>query len=158
MIKGFSIGGYRISVFVRKVQIVDGIKSVLPDGNHVIMLDMENASLRQVECEIWRLQNKYRLGSADIFQSSDSDHYHVYVWSRVSLRLLLQIMCDCRYEDYKHMFFSAKRRHAVLRLTDKGGSQIRYLQSVSSINRDTCSHRDLQYFTRYQTANRVGGI
>ena len=158
MIKGFSLGGYRISIFVRKIVVVDGIKSILPDGQHAIMMDCENCSLRQLEQEIWRLQNKYRLGSADILQSSDGDHFHVYIWSRVPLRRLIRIMLDCRYEDWKHIFFTMKRKHSVLRLTAKSGSQIAYLQAVSSPYVDTCSHKDFRSFVRYQTANRVGGV
>ena len=156
MIRGFSLFGHRVSVFIRKVTVVDGVKSILPNGRHCIMMDFEDCSLRQAECEIARLQNKFRLGSADIFQSSDSNHFHIYIWTAVDLRRLLTIMLDATHEDWKHAFFSMKRKHSVLRLTDKSGSKITYIESLTSVYPDSCSEKDLANFVRYQTANRGG--
>ena len=158
MIRGITIGSFRISLFLRKVTKVYGVNSKLAGGGHCIMMDCEDCSLRQLETEIWRLQNKYALGAADIFQTSAADHFHVYIWTRLELNAMLQVLLDCRYEDYKHIVFSTRRKWVTLRLTDKYESKITYLETLTSQYANTCSERDLESFTLYQTANKPGVV
>jgi len=136
---------------MRKVVRVRGVNSNLRDGDHCIMMDCEDCSLRQIVNEVARLQNFWQLGPADIFSTGDSDHWHVYIWTRMEWRRCLQVMLNCVYEDYKHVMFSMKRRHATLRLSDKGGHSVGYCISITSIYPATCSNKELVSFTEYQT-------
>lgn len=155
MYRNFKLFGHRIVVYNRKVQKVNGVNSNLKDGNHIIMLDFDEATLKQTRIEIIRLQKLYRLGTASIVSTGRPLSYHVYIWNRCTWRQAIQIAASCRYMDLKHLEFSLRRGHFTLRISEKNSRVIKVIEEVVSPYNVTTSFAELESFVIYETANKV---
>lgn len=75
----FRIGSYVITFFSFRITKIEnpviGINSYLKNGNHVLLLDYDDISKKELIKDIVGLQHKFALGDAKIFRSSRKEFY-----------------------------------------------------------------------------------
>jgi hypothetical protein len=129
-----------------QTQTLEGITSLLSDGKHIIMWDLDTGhTLKEIEAVLRWIQQKYNL--SHIYIASDAiGSYRAWCFSRVDLKIFLSILVDSLdILDYSFFYYTVKRRKATLR-TDR--KRDRPFQEVVSFLPS--------YFTPYPTkAERV---
>lgn len=148
----FSMFGRRIAFYMRKVQSVKGVNSDLPDGKHIPMLDVDDRTLRQVENEAARVQDRFGLGPAHIFSTGRPGGWHVYFLSRVDWKEAMRIAVDFDGTDTAHLVWSLRRGHFTLRFGRKSGRPVEFVSLIDSVIRPTAWPHELASFTLYETA------
>ena len=99
-------------------QTLEGVTSLLKNGKHIVMFDLEDCSLEQAEETLSYVQEKYDL--SDIFILSDKERsFRAWCFNFVELKTFLKILLDVDYLDYNFFYYTVKRRKATLRLSNK---------------------------------------
>ncbi len=151
----FKLFNRRIAIYSRRVQSILGVNSNLKDGNHIIMLDCDDVYLADLKEELRRLQIRYRLPSGRIASTGRFNSWHVYYWVRLPFREALTVAVDCKYCDWKYIYFSTLRKHFTLRVSDKAMRKIVPVDIVHSYIDDTSNPDDIASAVKYETASRV---
>jgi hypothetical protein len=149
---------FRIVFYWRKVTEVSGVNSVTKDGFHIPMIDTDECSLAQCIEEIRKLQRVYKLGAASICSTGRPDSYHIYIWTKMSWKDAIQVVSSCKIGDLKHLYFSLRRGHFTLRISDKKGRKVKLIEEVVSKYKSNCDFNDLDSFVKYETASKIGVI
>ena len=110
-------------------QTLEDISSLLRDGRHIVMWDLEVA-LEQAEDVLRKIQRRYNL--SHIFIVSDIEgSYRGWCFSKVSFKILLSILVDSLdIIDYSFFYYTVKRRKETLRTDRKKGRPPQQLVSV----------------------------
>ena len=112
--------GWTFFVMLAKTQTLEGVSSLLPDGKHIIMWDLENCTLEQAEETLRRVQREYIL--SHIFIVADAEgSYRAWCFTKVDLGIFLRILLDTEHVDYSFFYYTVKRRKATLRTDNKKG-------------------------------------
>ncbi|OGH06788.1 MAG: hypothetical protein A2W22_06145 [Candidatus Levybacteria bacterium RBG_16_35_11] len=112
-----------------KTQRLEGITSLLLNGKHIVLADIEDCSLEEAEKELLYVQQKYSL--SDIFIVSDRDRsYRAFCYSQVDYKTLLKILLDIPHLDMVFFNYTVKRKKATLRVSNKKDRQKQELVSV----------------------------
>ena len=122
--------------------VVDGVNSLVRKGkewheNHIPMIDYDDAiSLENLIAETKRLQKKFKLGNAWIFESS-YHHYHVVYFEDVldyfdCLRILHDTPCCRQYKMWRML-----RQNMTLRMSSKDGSRPKFAFMVKKLRNDS---------------------
>ena len=148
----FRIGRYRFMSYCRPTQYVTGYDSDLPDGQHIVMIDTDSCSLRQVESECMRQQAKWGLGNAIIISTGRPDSWHVIYRTRRPWRQALAIAFDFEHCDLKHIKFSMDRGHFTLRLSPKSGRRLDFQSEIWAEPASDIYADDIFKAVRYETA------
>ena len=154
MFTKFKILNYRVMIYARRVYKTSGVNSQLGDGLHIPMFDCDSVNIRELETEVMRLQELFRLGRCVIVNTGRPDSYHVYFMNKIGWRRSIQIGLECRYVDLKHIQFSLKRGHYTLRLAAKANRTLFVTSIIESMYEITASKDDLNSFVLYETANK----
>ena len=121
--------GWTFFVMLAKTQTLEGVSSLLSDGRHIVMWDLENCTLEQAEETLRAVQRQYNL--SHIFLVGDTEgSYRAWCFSKVDLKTLLHILLDTEYLDYVFFYYTVKRRKATLRTDSKRGRPPQQLVSV----------------------------
>lgn len=111
-------------------QTLEGVTSLLSDGRHIVMWDLEGCSLEQAQITLRKVQREY--GLSHIYIVSDVEgSYRAWCFSKVAFETLLAILVDSLdIIDYSFFYYTVKRRKATLRTNSKRG---RPPQKVASV-------------------------
>lgn len=151
----FKLLGRRIVFYNRKVEKVDGVNSLTKNGLHIPMIDTDECSMNECMHVTKKLQHFYKLGDASICTTGRPNSFHVYIWSEMDWRDAIKIVAAHELCDLKHLFFSLRREHFTLRISDKKGRKIEELVRIKSPYPTNCSYKDLQSFVSYETASKL---
>jgi hypothetical protein len=103
-----------------KTQTLEGVSSLLPDGRHIVMWDLEGCRLAEAEETLRRVQIEYDL--SHIFIVADAEgSYRAWCFTKVDSRTFLRILLDTEHVDYSFFYYTVKRRKATLRTNSKKG-------------------------------------
>ena len=121
------LGSFTFFAMISKTQSLEGVCSrVSKDkhgGKHIILLDLEGASLEKVVEALRKVQLSYGLG--DVWLVSDAPKsfrawcFSVRPWTTY-LRIMLDLI-DSGVLDYNFYFWTVKRGEATLRTSNKQG-------------------------------------
>jgi hypothetical protein len=112
-----------------KTQTLEGVSSLLSDGSHIIMWDLENCTLELAEETLRTVQRTYDL--PHIYLVSDAEgSYRAWCFARIDFRTFLHILLDTEYVDYTFFYYTVKRRKATLRTDRKRGRPPQQLACV----------------------------
>lgn len=121
--------GLNLFVSLSEVQTLEGITSLLPNGKHIILIDLENCSQLEAEGSLRKLQRKR--GLPDIFLVSDLEKsFRAWCYAQVDLKTLLQILLDVEFLDWNFFWWTVKRGKATLRTSNKKNRPPQKLVSV----------------------------
>jgi len=99
-------------------QTLEGVTSLLRNGKHIIMWDLEGCSQEQAEETLRKVQSSYSL--SDIFIFSDIERsFRPWCFSQVDLNTFLKILLDTDYVDPLFFYHTVKRKKATLRVSNK---------------------------------------
>jgi len=118
----FRIHKFNRTLFVMysDTQTLEGATSLLKNGKHIVMWDLEDCSLDEAKETLRNVQKKYNL--ADIYIVSDAERsYRAWCYSFVDFKTLLHILLDTDHLDYIFFYYTVKRRKATLRTNNKKG-------------------------------------
>jgi hypothetical protein len=125
------IGTVTFFAMLSVTQTLEGLTSLLRNGNHIILWDIEGkTSLPQVEEKLRQLQGKYCL--SDIYVVSDKlGSYRAWCFTEVCSNTLIQILADSLdIIDYNFFYWTVVRGKATLRISDKKGRLPQKIVSV----------------------------
>jgi hypothetical protein len=121
--------GYTVFMMLAETQTLEGITSLLPNGKHNPLFDIEKRNPQQPEKEfleqvinaLSESQTKYWL--PDIFLVSDNEgSYRAWCFAEVNftdyLRMQLDLL-DAGILDYNFFWWTVKQGKATLRLSEK---------------------------------------
>jgi hypothetical protein len=113
-------GNLTFFAMLSRMQRLEGVTSLQPDGKHIIMWDLENCTLTEAEATLRNVQGQYNL--SHIYLVSDSEgSYRAWCFSKVDLKTFLHILLDTDHVDYSFVYYTVKRRKATLRTSCKKG-------------------------------------
>ena len=116
-------------MMLSETQTLEGVTSLLKNGKHIVMFDLEDCTLEEAEETLMKVQISYNL--SDIFIVSDKERsYRAWCYSFVDLKTFLHILLDVDYLDYNFFYYTVKRRKATLRVNNKKNRQKQELVSV----------------------------
>jgi len=155
MIIKLTLGFIRITFTIAPVQTVVGINSNIDDKKkyHILMWDFHRAGLVAIHKALRRVQVKYKLPKIYIFESSPL-HYHAYSFRKVTFLELLKILCDTEYIDEDFVRFTAIRKCATLRITEKDSYTPRLVKVMRSYWKEDSSLMKLKNIVFYETLYR----
>ena len=154
MFTKFKIFNWRIMVYARRVYKTGGINSKLASGLHIPMFDCDKVNIRDLETEVIRIQELFRLGRALIVNTGRPDSYHVYYLTKTDWRQCIIIGANFRYVDLKHIQFSLKRGHFTLRLLPKATRTLFVTSIIESMYESNVTKDEINSFVLYETANK----
>lgn len=99
-------------------QTLEGIASLLNDGSHVLMWDMEKCTLEQAEETLRNVQGKYGLSDILIFSDKEGS-YRAICFSRVDFRTFMRVLLATEHVDWNFIYWTMKRGKATLRTSNK---------------------------------------
>lgn len=110
--------GYTFFMMLSNTQPLEGVTSLLKNGKHIIMFDLEGCSLEEAKETLMKVQISYNL--SDIFIVSDKERsYRAWCFKPVDLKTYLKILLDTDYVDWNFFYYTVKRKKATLRLSSK---------------------------------------
>lgn len=151
----FRIRNWLTVFYVRKSKKVTGMNSDLINGDSMLMMDCDNVKLVDLQIELRRLIEKYRLPNCHIFTTGRDNSFHVYSWVSRPFLKCLAIASDCNYIDEKYVYFSARRSHFTLRISPKSNRTIEYHSTIFSRFADESSPYALSSKVNYYTASKL---
>jgi hypothetical protein len=115
------IANYTLFFMLSHTQTLEGVTSLLPNGKHMPLFDIENCSLEKAEFELKALQAIYSL--SDIFITSDKERsFRSWCFAQVTfneyLRMMLDLL-DAGILDYNFFWWTVKQSKATLRVNSK---------------------------------------
>lgn len=114
------IGTITFFVMLSETQTLEGLTSLLPNGKHIPLWDIEgNTSLPEAEQKLREIQSKYNL--SDIYIVSDKRaSYRGWCFTEVASKTLIQILADSLdIIDYNFFYWTIFRGKATLRVNNK---------------------------------------
>jgi len=102
------------------------------DEEHILMIDYDDKlSLTNLETETRRLQEKYSLGDATIYESSYHHYNIIYHQDCLNyftcLRIIHDTPCDPEYKKWRMI-----RQQMTLRMNEKEGNKIKKVITITS--------------------------
>ena len=116
--KHFGDLGFSTLILFAKTQRLHGITSLLPNGMHFILADVENCSLEEAIDETKYVQMKYGLSNMYIYSDSERS-FRIFCYSEVDFKTLLQILLDFKHLDMIFFGYTVRRKKATLRTNRK---------------------------------------
>jgi hypothetical protein len=113
--------GITFFVMLAHTQSLQGVSSLLPNGKHMPLFDIENCSLNEAENALRELQTKY--GLSDVSITSDKDRsFRAWCFLPVCYIDYLRIQLDLLVVgilDYNFFWWTVKQGKATLRVNSK---------------------------------------
>lgn len=116
--KHFGNYGFSLLFLFALTQRLHGIASLLPNGMHFILADVENCSFEQVVEEAKYVQQKYGLSNMYIYSDTERS-YRVFCYSIVDFKTLLKILLDFKHLDMIFFSYTVRRKKATARISKK---------------------------------------
>jgi hypothetical protein len=111
----------RLHCSVRKYVEVEGVNSLLPSGEHILMWDFDNLPLPDVYESLIKIQSGWDLPSIYIVESS-FEHYHAYCLDSFPYPQVLNILASTIGLDTVYFKFGILRGYWTLRITPEKGN------------------------------------
>ena len=114
------MGNFTFFFMFAKTQTLEGVTSLQPEGNHIVMWDLENCTSEQAGETLRKVQRKYML--SHIYLASDAEgSYRAWCFSKVDYKTFLHVLLDTEHLDPIFFDYTVKRKKATLRTSNKKG-------------------------------------
>ncbi len=111
--------GWTFFFMLAKTQSLEGLTSLLSDGRHIVMWDLENCNLEEASRILIRVQRKNNLSHIYIVSDAEGS-YRAWCFSSVTFKKFLRILVDSlEIIDYSFFYYTVKRLKATLRTSNK---------------------------------------
>jgi hypothetical protein len=147
----FKLGKWRIALGILPTVRTVGVYSSLPDGNHILMWDFDNITLREVTLELAITQLKYKLPNIYILNTGKKNHYIAYCFKRVSFEEAREIIASCHDIDPEFYRLGVYRGRWTLRIGKKCGRIPKLVCVLKSKVLEDVDIKELRDFVKYET-------
>jgi len=120
--KHFGKHGFSLLVLFAKTQRLEAITTLLPNGTHFILADVENCSFEEVVEEAKYVQQKHGLSNMYIYSDMERS-FRIFCYSLVDYKTLLKILLDFKHLDMVFFDYTVRRKKATLRYGKKENRQ-----------------------------------
>jgi len=151
MIIRLKIGRWRFSYSMAPVTNIIGVNSTLPSGNHILMWDFDNISLRQAVTELRRIQKKYTLPTIYLLTTGKPNSFIAYCFKENNWHRAVEIVAATKHVDPNFFKYAVYRGHFTLRVSMKCGRKPKIIQYLTGKRKQNCSVKDLISWTLYET-------
>lgn len=143
---------YRFTLTLARVIEVEGVNSLLSDGNHILMWDFDRMSIEEVKRQLLQVQRRNVLPRIVIVQTAaEGDRYHAYCLARCSLQRAASIVASTPGVDGNFFKWGVYRGRFTLRLSAKRDFMPLPVVELPSGIPDEVKPSELSSFVRYQT-------
>jgi len=142
------IGNFRFTWTFTQVTEVIGVDSTLPEGDHIIMWDLDDVPFNLVHDVLQQVQWIYGLPNIYILNTGKPDNYIAYCFKAVYWRDSVKIVAATPYVDYKFFKYGVYREHWTLRVTPKEGRKPRLATILHSTVPEDCSISELNKWVK----------
>lgn len=142
MIVDYKNWRFRLHCSLKKYVEVEGINSVLPNGQHILMWDFDDTPLEKITESLLKIQSDWDLSHIYIVQSS-SEHYHAYCLELFSLGQAMHILADTKYIDLMYLKLGVVRGYWTLRISPEKG-KFQLVETLISRHRNVKNIQDLK--------------
>lgn len=112
------INSFTFFMMLAKTQTLEGMSSLLPNGKHMPMWDLEGCTLEQAEDTLRKVQQNY--GLSNIYIVSDlKGSYRAWCFSQVDYKDFRRILSNTEYIDEWFFYYTVKRQKATCRTNNK---------------------------------------
>ena len=118
MTKHFGNYGFSTLFIFALTQRLHAITSLLPNGTHFILADVEDCSFEEVVEESKYVQQKHDLSNMYIYSDAERS-FRVFCYSLVDYKALLRILLDFEHLDMIFFDYTNRRKKATLRIGKK---------------------------------------
>jgi len=110
--------GFNLTVSFAHIQTLEGTTSLLPNGRHIILWDIENCTPKEKDESLRKVQVSYSL--PHIYTVSDIERsYRAYSFLQVDFKTLFRILLNTKYVDPIFLDYTFRRKKATLRVSQK---------------------------------------
>lgn len=154
MIKRFDIGAIRFAISFNTVITVFGVNSYLGNGTHILMWDFDDTTLEDVRQALRKVQARYCLSDAHIFETKEGQNYCAYCFTSVDWQRAIEILAATDHVDMKYLKWSVFRGRFTLRVSPKLGRESHKICKLEGYQLPDVTIDDLKSWVMYET---VGG-
>ncbi len=151
MIKGFTIGKWKIAITIARHARVIGVNSELEDGRHILMWDFDDVELDKVKEALWRVQSKYWLSEIFILRTKEPNNYIAYCFRTKEWPRAVEIVVSTEGVDWQFIRFGVFRGKFTLRVTPKGERTPYLVDRLEGLCSPDVSPQELKSWVRYET-------
>lgn len=105
-------------MMLSETQTLEGVTSLLDNGKHIVLWDMERCFQEQAEESLRYPQHKYNLSNIYLF-SDLARSFRAWCFTQVEFKTYLKILLDTKYVDWNFFYYTVKRKKATLRVSNK---------------------------------------
>ena len=145
---------FRAYAGIKRVDIVQGYNSNLPDNRHFLMWDFDEVPLWEVSHELARIQRKYKLPRIWLLPTGRQDCFHANCFKSLLWHECYNIIADTFFVDKKFLSIGIMRGFFTLRYSPVGGREIEQAIILPSKVEEDVNPFELVSFVSYPKARR----
>jgi len=154
MIKRVTIGDIRITFTIARIVKVGGFNSLLTDGNHILMWDFDDTTLRKVKRWLKDIQARFILPRIYVLESSGDVNFMAYCFQRTPWHEAVVVIASTEGVDWNFFKYGVYRDKFTLRVTDKGQGKPHLVATLDSEVPEDATVLDLATWVNYETLKR----
>jgi hypothetical protein len=151
MIWQLRIGNWKFTFTFAQVTDVIGVNSILPDGNHILMWDFDDADIEDITRELAKVQYENKLPRIYILTTGKPNHYIAYCFKKCSWRTAFAIISSTPGVDWNYIKYAAVRGHFTLRVSPKNGRKPQLARLITSFIPEDANITELRSWVKYET-------
>jgi len=130
---------------------VRGVHSLLPDGKHILMWDLDDVSKEDVIRYLREVQSRFKLPKIYLLNTGLENYWHAWCLKKVDWGDALRIVVSTPGVDKFWFTLAVARGYFTLRYTPKKNRQFKPAIILNSKQEEDLSPFDLTYFSEYWT-------
>lgn len=150
----FEKWGVRVHLGITRTALVRGVNSKLKDGNHFLMWDFDDMSLKEVWATLFRVQYYNKLPAIHILCTGIEGYYHAYCFCRRNWIEARTIIASTDNVDNVFFMMGMLRGYFTLRFSKKRGREFTEVAVLESDFKEDVRPEDVESFVEYTTKNR----
>jgi hypothetical protein len=143
----------RLSLDVKKVEIVRGVNSNIDPQTHFLMWDFDNVPLDVVKLGLMHTQDLFQLPDITIMKTKE-EGYHAYCFKACSFVEARTIIAATSNVDKHFLMAGIGREYFTLRFSDIKDRTIKHECILPGLTISDLSYSDVNSFVEYSKANR----
>ena len=151
MIIKVRIGKWRFTWSMAPLTDVVGVNSNLPNGNHILMWDLDETNITTVTKELRRIQNKHSLPTIYILQTKPKQNYIAYCFKICTWRKTVEIIAATKGVDWNFFKYGVYRGKFTLRVGPKSGRWPKLITYLLGKRKANTLPEELKSWIKYET-------
>lgn len=139
---------------LKRIQMVDGYNSILPDGKHFLMWDFDDTKLEAVKAALREIQKRYKLPIIWLLNTGIPDSWHANCFKALEWEECRSVVAATKYVDKKFVGIGILRGFFTLRYSPMQGREFQPAIILPSIYPEDINPLELTSFITYSKVRR----